>query len=429
MDQESPLLTHAEEISPPMKAYYANRRLMWRNLAMIMLLNLGWSLCFNVVAPLMQLRLSSLGMNSTELGWLYGCTSWVTGFLTMYFAWKSDHTVTRWGRRIPYLFISAPFVILSVIVFPLTSSLWILLTIWAIQAISRDAEGATIPLLNIDCMPRRMLARMGAPVTIMFGIVGFLALRYGLGLPGGLPYFIGAALVFATTFAGFAIHEPPVHAEGRQERFKPWSAMQVAFQDRRTILLVISAALVYSFLVVWGMWIYLYAQNTLHLDKSAIGHVMAWPALIGIIMAWPTAWVVDHLSPYKLAVGFWLFCGLLVVLLWHAHTPASLTLVVCAGGVIFPLYNAVDLMVYRHRHPNEVGSVTSSLSFVKFGLCAGLVQGLSGNLIQAFNNNYILGDVFGWLLLTLGLAGLFVYRFLMRDPTPVPVAPVLERVP
>ena len=45
-----------------------------------------------------------------------------------------------------------------------------------------DIKAATIPLLNIDCMPRRMLARAGIPAGIAMGILSFLALRYGMKL-------------------------------------------------------------------------------------------------------------------------------------------------------------------------------------------------------------------------------------------------------
>ncbi len=46
MNEESPALVHVEEISPEMKLYYADHRLMWRNLAIIIVLNLGWNACF-----------------------------------------------------------------------------------------------------------------------------------------------------------------------------------------------------------------------------------------------------------------------------------------------------------------------------------------------------------------------------------------------
>ncbi len=74
----------------------------------------------------------------------------------------------------PYLFISAPIIILSVILFPVVHSLWFLVVLWLLQMLFTDIKAATIPLLNIDCMPRRMLARTAAPAGILTALVTFL---------------------------------------------------------------------------------------------------------------------------------------------------------------------------------------------------------------------------------------------------------------
>ena len=44
-----------------MAAYYANRPLMWRNIAMIGICNLGWSTVFALIGPLMALRVLDIG--------------------------------------------------------------------------------------------------------------------------------------------------------------------------------------------------------------------------------------------------------------------------------------------------------------------------------------------------------------------------------
>ena len=43
---------------------------------------------------------------------------WALSFLVMLFSWMSDHTVSKLGRRKPYLFLSAPFVIATTVIFP-----------------------------------------------------------------------------------------------------------------------------------------------------------------------------------------------------------------------------------------------------------------------------------------------------------------------
>jgi hypothetical protein len=93
------------ELTPELKAYYDNRPLLWRNVLWFMVLNIGWSVCFTVVGPLMTLRMNSpeIGMGERMIGAVGATNGYIVSFLVMYFSWKSDHTVSRWGRRIPYL--------------------------------------------------------------------------------------------------------------------------------------------------------------------------------------------------------------------------------------------------------------------------------------------------------------------------------------
>lgn len=110
---ESPATAAPTQQDEALKAYYSNRRLLVRNALFILLGNWGHTICFVVVGPLILLRVTSTVSNSFW-GMMNSVNSWVVAFLVMYFSWKSDHTISRFGRRIPYLFISAPFIIASI---------------------------------------------------------------------------------------------------------------------------------------------------------------------------------------------------------------------------------------------------------------------------------------------------------------------------
>jgi hypothetical protein len=163
-------------------AYYADRKLLRRNISLILLLNLGWSACFVVVNPLILLALNKAGVGDAEIGLLWSINSWAYSYLVMYFAWKSDHTVTRFGRRIPYLFLSAPFIIVPIVLFPFFHVKWVLIALAMTEMLFMDIKAATIPLLNYDCVPRHMFARVNALCAIVMGAVNFLSLRFGMHL-------------------------------------------------------------------------------------------------------------------------------------------------------------------------------------------------------------------------------------------------------
>jgi len=111
----------AEIQSSELAAYYANKPLMWRNIVLIGLCNVGWSIVFGIVSPLIVLRLLELGVRENIQATINSANGIALAFLVMYFAWKSDHFVSRIGRRKPFLFLSAPFIIGAIGLFPLVS--------------------------------------------------------------------------------------------------------------------------------------------------------------------------------------------------------------------------------------------------------------------------------------------------------------------
>ena len=305
-----------------LESFYANRPLMWRNLAWFIVLSAGWSIVFTAITPLMTLRMNSpeVGMGERWIATIFSMNGYLVSFLVMCFSWKSDHTVSRWGRRIPYLWISAPPIIVTLLLFPLVHSRWLVVPLVAIQLFFMDMKNSTITLLPIDLVPRAMLARSMAIQTIMFNVTSFLALRYGMRLSDlneNAPYWLGAGILLCTTTLGLFIREPPIR-EPTTERFKPWSALKVGWRDRRMILLMVSVPLLSATLTLYNAWIWLFAKNTLNLTRTDMGAALSWAMLLSTALAFPSAWLIDRVSPAKLipayvAMQFVLFLGLLHV--------------------------------------------------------------------------------------------------------------------
>jgi Na+/melibiose symporter-like transporter len=402
--------------TPELAAYYSNRPLMWRNLGFILLLNLGWAVSFTVVSPLIQLKLNSSGVAEGGIGFITALNGWIYSYVVMYFAWKSDHTVSRFGRRIPYLFISAPIIVITVLIFPFTQIKWLLIALALLQMLFSDIKAATIPLLNIDCMPRHLLARCGAPAGMIMWIMTFFAMRYGMQLSDWsetLPYLIAGGILTATTLIGtFSIKEPPIH-EPTKEKFKPWSAMQVAWKDKRTILLMASVALVGTYQTVFNTWIWLYAKNALHLSRTDTGLIISWAIPVTVALSFPAGWLIDRLSPYKLLPWMCVSAALSLWFLRHAAAPAYLIIAAGFNAIAMLLGGAADIMVYRHSPAAEIGSVTSTNSCLR-GFYGGCVALLTGHMIERFGGRYDEAFAVALGLSILGLMLLFCYKHIMQ---------------
>lgn len=406
-----------------LQAFYANRPLMWRNLAWLIVLNMGWALCFTVINPLMTLRMNSpaIGLGEGMIGTIYSINSYLVSFLVMYFSWKSDHTLSRWGRRIPYLWISGPAIIVMLVLFPFAHAKWLVVAIVAVQLFFTDMKNSTISLLPIDLVPKAVLARTMSIQNIVLGVMGFLALRYGMKLSDWsekAPYLIGGVVLAFTTFsAGFSIKEPPIRKPAT-ESFKPWSALKVGWRDRRMIVLMLGTAMLSSVFIMYNQWIWLYAKNELGLTRTSMGASLAWSSLLGIALAYPAAHLVDRFRPYKLILAFHALQWVLFAALLLTHSAHGLIVVSFLFVISTALSVAPSMMVFKSAAPQDVGSVTSSLALVNNAYAATLIL-VSGQLIERLGHNYAAGYTLGIAMSAVGCVLLFVYRRLVQ-PAPPP---------
>ena len=98
---------------------------MVRNVALIGLCQLGSGFAGIVAGPLIILELLELGVRENIQATISSVNGFALSFLVMWFSWMSDHTVSKMGRRKPYLFASAPFLIFPMRAFPfLAESHW-----------------------------------------------------------------------------------------------------------------------------------------------------------------------------------------------------------------------------------------------------------------------------------------------------------------
>jgi hypothetical protein len=414
MEQATIPTNHAmPELSPELAAYYSDTRLMWKNVLLIMLANVGWTISFAFLGPLMLLRLNRLGVNEGTLGLLSSTNLWVVSFLVMYFSWKSDHCTSRWGRRLPFLFLSVPFIIFSISLFPFFVWVPMLIALTIVQMLATDVKSSTFPLLNIDCVRKDVLARMGSINAIACGLVAFFGVRYGVRLADvaeWLPYTLGAGILCITTYAATFIKEPPI-INPATETFKPWSALKVGWSDKRNIVMMLGVGTLHGFMCMYGVWVWLYAKNALHIERADCANALSWSALIGIALAFPVGWAVDKLGSYKIITVFWILEVIAFIYAMQVNSVNSLIMLSILVCFAAPFYVGADMLVFKTCHPAVVGSVTSSNSFLR-NMSVGTIIFISGYMIQQ-THNYKTAFILGICVSTFGLLMLGFYYYLM----------------
>jgi Na+/melibiose symporter-like transporter len=343
----------------------------------------------------------------------------------MWFSWMSDHTHTRIGRRKPYLFAAAPFIIIPMVIFPFFAEpgwVWFLIVLQVISMIAMDMKSSTFPLLNIDCVSRDMLARANSVLTIAGGVMGFLSMRYVgdmIKVSEYLPYLVGAGVMTATTLVAFLIKEPNI-VHPATESFKPWSTFQVAARaDKRIFLLIIGVAMVSGFMTMQTQWLWFWSKETLQLERGDIFSALSWASLVNIVLAYPVGWLIDRWGGLRVVLLYWV--GQVACFAWAMNVDNKMGLIVLslATTIVAPLFGAADIMVYKTADPKDVGSITSTSACIRNGYNATLVF-ISGWVIHFTGQNYRVTFVLGIVMSSIGLLMFFIYRRAMQRGVALP---------
>jgi MFS family permease len=407
--------TAQEHTSSALRLFFADRRLMWRNVFWITFGHFGMALSMTIVEPLMNLRLKAVGVSDSGIGLLASINLWGVSFLVMYYSWKSDHCVSRLGRRRPFVLAALPFLTLSIFVFPLFSLKWVLIGLFIVYWFFNDVKASTYPLLSIDCVPKDMLARVSGMVAIMTSLAGFFSSRIGARMAdvhAGRVFVIAASANLVTTLlAMWRIKEPPI-LNPPTERFNLLAPVRIALRDKRILLLMVAVALLNAFPMIFKTWVWFYARSTLALSIGQTGVAMSWGLLLQIIVSYPAGWLIDRFGSYIALLLTWVLMLALAVYSLGVHGASGLVLLTVFYSLIMALKGAGDTILWKTMDKADTGSYTSTVALCR-NFCTGTAIAISGFLIR-WKGSYLVAFWFGFLLSSLALVVFFLYRNAMK---------------
>ena len=416
--------------SNPLVSFYADRPLMWRNVSWIIFGHFGMALSMTIVEPLMNLRLRAIGISDSNIGLLTSANLWAVSFLVMYFSWKSDHCTSRLGRRTPFFFFSLPFIAAALVAFPFLTQKWLLVGVMLTYFFFNDMKASTYPLLAIDCVSKKVLARVSGLVTVMLGVAGFLSSRIGARMadvnPARVFLIAAAVMTSATLLALWRIREPPIFHPA-ETRFNILAPIKVALQDKRILVLMVAVALLHAFPMIFKTWVWFYSRSKLGLTIGETGVAMSWGLLMQIACSYPAGWLIDKFGSYRALCLQWVLMLALSLTSIHVKNVHGLVLIVALYFVILPLQVAGDAILWKTIDKADIGSYTSTVSLVR-NFATGTVIAISGFLIK-WTGSYIVAFWFGFILSSIALVVFFVYRHIMRaGPTTAVEEGALESV-
>lgn len=247
-------------------------------------------------------------------------------FISPVLSFRSDRLRSRWGRRMPYILLSAPFLAVFLILLGAASPLaawfmarfewlppafpWLLIGIFSVgYQIFFLIVGTVIYYLFPDVIPQKFIGRFMAIFNLIGSAAGFLFSRWLLPLGEHyLPWlYFGIAVLYLGSIGILALtvregEYPAVEDAGETAGFV--NSVKIYFRE------CYSVPFYYPFFITMALsdvstvcrtnFNFLYARNALGLSYSDFGIVTSYCGLVGVILSFPVGMLVDRFHALKI---------------------------------------------------------------------------------------------------------------------------------
>ncbi|MDR0353956.1 MAG: MFS transporter [Opitutaceae bacterium] len=294
----------------------------------------------------LPILLKQAGASDAHIAWIVGTLIQVMQLvLNPIYSYNSDRTRSRWGRRIPYLFVVTPFVSLLLVLTPYAPDIaaWLMRYSW-MRALAQNLPcppavlmyGLMVGVFYLfytgtssiyfylfrDVVPESHMGRFLA----LFRIIGALATfifnywLFGLGVKFPKEVFLGMALI---NFAGFMAmcwfvregeYPPATSGAGKTTDAdgapspKPALPVRAArsvvtyfrecFSDPLNWWTYLCRLMVYASMTASSFLVF-FPMHELGMDIDEIGRALSWPSLVWIAVAFPVGLLLDKWKVFR----------------------------------------------------------------------------------------------------------------------------------
>jgi len=313
-----------------------------------------------------------------------------------YVGFLSDRTLTRFGRRMPYLMIGAP---IAAVFFSLIPVLHLAIPIFALlmaviiimniaMAIFRTPTVALMP----DITPSPLRSKANGIINFMGGLGATLAFLGGAFLyraNRGLPFYVSAAIMLAATaIVVLVIREPKEREEGPKEQPGVLATIReiITGQEKSAlfILLAIFAWFV-GYNAIETFWT-TYGKEFLGIPESSAAAMLTYVSAAFLVFALPAGFIATRFGRRRtILTGL----TMLVVFLLGGYFITNmtyLTAMLILAGIAWALININSFpMVSDIAPPGKIGSYTGLYYF--FSMFAAIIAPpIAGGLMDLFGH-------------------------------------------
>lgn len=330
-------------------------------------------LAYKMVPTLMPILLDNRNVSSTNIALILGTLpAAMNFFICPFISTLSDKTRTRWGRRIPYLALSTPFVVIFMVLIAFEPNITSLLcgitgfsfnTVgFAVLAIltvlfqlAYLVPGAIIYYIYADVIPKKFIGTfMGVMTFLCTGVTfvfNYFILQPAVDNPRLWFPLIGGVYLTAFTLLCLLVREgkyPEVDdkidkKESLVEKAKDYVSLyfRECYSHRIFVMLFVTTGLTQASTICRNVFNLLFATKEIGMTAGEYGKVIAWGALVGAVCVLPMGKIMDKVHPIRV----FLFSGLIVVAanawgFFFVYDAKSFTVV----GIAISLIYAVQML-------------------------------------------------------------------------------------
>jgi MFS family permease len=342
----------------------------------------------------------------------------------------SDKTRTRFGRRMPYIFIGLPVCAVAFTLIPHMGNLWSLMGIIIVFTFVMSAWRSPVVALMPDITPGPLRSQANGIVNLLGGVGSLIAFFAGgiLFKKGGfpLPFLMSSVMMLiALAVLAFFVREPK-QAYEPEEKNKKADIKQLSKDEKKSLLLILFG--VFFWFTGYNAvetFFTLYATNTLGMDAGSASMTLSIFSLTFLAFAVPAGFIAVKTGRRRaILIGL---VGLVVLFLPMIFLANVWVARVCLflGGFFWAMVNINSLpMVVQLSGEEKVGAFVGYYYFFSFS--SQIVSPVLFGFIRDLVGHYKVLFLYACIAFVVAAISLIFVRHGEDAPTPVSASEVLE---
>jgi len=405
----------------------------------------AWSLKERAIPSVLQLLLKKHGASDMLTGLLISSVPGILGLvLAPVISYRSDRHRGKWGRRVPYLILTIPIAVFSMIGLAFAPQLGtglhqlfgeafsdpdVLVVVffgvfWGFFEVSSIAANAVFGGLINDVVPEPVLGRFYGAFRAL-SLLAAICFNYwllGIAEKHFFANFLGLAALYGFGFTAMLLkvregcYPPPPSEEassGVVEGF--WKAAKGYCREcfGRSYYVWFFLAMSFSWVAIAAPTLFgVYFAKAIQMSMADFGKCLALTYAISLGLAWPLGMLADKIHPLRLGLGAQLlFAG---ITLWggiFARDIATFSFAMVAQGVLAGTWMTVTASLNQRLLPKAKFAQYASASALVASVGTIMIGPLLGKYLDITGHIYRHVFLVSFLLMGLSITcGLVVHR-------------------